>query len=86
MATVKEILGTIERHIFSVNKDKTVADAVSQLVENEIGALVVVEGEKPVGCLPRGRTQVLDQKGRTPFQGHQDLRGNEYESYYRRSR
>ena len=49
MATVKEILGTIERHIFSVSKDKTVADAVSQLVENEIGALVVVDGEKPVG-------------------------------------
>jgi CBS domain-containing protein len=49
MATVKEILGTIERHIFSIDKDKTVADAVSQLVEHEVGALVVVEGGKPVG-------------------------------------
>jgi CBS domain-containing protein len=49
MATVKEILGTIERHIFSIENDKTVADAVSQLVEHEVGALVVVENGKPVG-------------------------------------
>jgi len=49
MATVKEILGTIERHIFSIGKDKTVADAVGQLVEHEVGALVVVDAGKPVG-------------------------------------
>ena len=49
MTTVKEILGTIERHIFSIDKDKTVADAVSQLVEHEVGALVVIEAGKPVG-------------------------------------
>ncbi len=49
MATVKEIVGDVKREIISIDKDKTVADAVSKMVEDEIGALVVVEGEKPVG-------------------------------------
>jgi len=49
MATVKEIVGEIRRDIISIGKDKTVADAVSRMVEDEIGALVVVDGEKPVG-------------------------------------
>ncbi|MBI5633071.1 MAG: CBS domain-containing protein [Nitrospirae bacterium] len=46
---VKEILGPINSNIISVGKDKSVADAISQLVENEVGALIVVDGEKPVG-------------------------------------
>jgi CBS domain-containing protein len=49
MATVKEVLGTTGGHIFSIDKGKTVADAVTQLVEHEVGALVVVDGERPVG-------------------------------------
>ncbi len=50
MATVKEIIGDIEKHIISLGVDKTVADAVSILVEHEIGALVVVDSDgKPVG-------------------------------------
>lgn len=50
MATVKEIIGDVEKHIISLGVDKTVADAVSILVEHEIGALVVVDGDgKPVG-------------------------------------
>jgi CBS domain-containing protein len=49
MATVKEILGAGRRDVISIGKDKTVADAVSLLVEDEIGALVVVDGENPVG-------------------------------------
>jgi IMP dehydrogenase len=50
MATVKEIIGDVEKHIISLGVDKTVADAVSILVEHEIGALVVVDDDgKPVG-------------------------------------
>jgi CBS domain-containing protein len=49
MATVKEILGSGRRDVISIDKNKTVADAVNLLVEDEIGALVVVDGEKPVG-------------------------------------
>jgi IMP dehydrogenase len=42
-------VGEVRREIISIDKDKTVADAVSRMVEDEIGALVVVDGEKPVG-------------------------------------
>jgi len=50
MATVKEIIGNVEKAIISLDRDKTVADAVSILVENEIGALVVIDKDgKPVG-------------------------------------
>jgi CBS domain-containing protein len=49
MAIVKEIIGPGQKEIISIDKDKTVADAVSLLVEDEIGALVVVDGERPVG-------------------------------------
>jgi len=49
MATVKEVIGSAQKEIFSIGKDQTVADAVSQLVEHEIGALVVVDDGKPVG-------------------------------------
>jgi CBS domain-containing protein len=49
MVTVKDIIGPQHREIISIAKDKTVADAVSLLVEDEIGALVVVDGGKPVG-------------------------------------
>lgn len=50
MATVKDIIGNVEKEIISLDRDKTVADAVSLLVENEIGALVVIDKDgKPVG-------------------------------------
>ncbi len=49
MATVKEIIGDTQREIISIDKDKSVADAITQLVENEIGAVIVVDGGKPVG-------------------------------------
>ena len=68
MATVKEILGPIESHIFSVSKDKSVADAISQMVENEIGALVVVEDDKPVGMFTeRDVLKCWTRKGERPF-------------------
>jgi CBS domain-containing protein len=46
---VKEILGLNNSSIISIDKNKSVADAISQMVESEIGALIVVDGEKPVG-------------------------------------
>ncbi len=49
MATVKEILGAGTKRIFSIDRNQTVADAVNLLVEHEVGALVVVDGERPVG-------------------------------------
>ena len=49
MATVKEILDPLNKNIFSISRDQSVADAISQMVEHEIGALIVVENDKPVG-------------------------------------
>ncbi|MDA8084762.1 MAG: CBS domain-containing protein [Nitrospiraceae bacterium] len=50
MATVKEVIGDVEKDIISLDMGKTVADAVSMLVENEVGALVVIDADgKPVG-------------------------------------
>ena len=40
MATVKEIVGEVQKEIISIGKDKTVADAVSRLVEDEIEAAI----------------------------------------------
>jgi CBS domain-containing protein len=47
--TVRDIIGPVQKEIISIGKDRTVADAVSLMVEDEIGALVVVDGGKPVG-------------------------------------
>jgi len=50
MAVVKDIIGDTSKEIISIRGEHTVADAVAQLVENEIGALVVVdETGKPSG-------------------------------------
>ncbi|MDH4232762.1 MAG: CBS domain-containing protein [Nitrospirota bacterium] len=49
MATVKEILEPSNKTIITISGDRSVADAISQMVEHEVGALIVVEDEKPVG-------------------------------------
>lgn len=49
MATVKEILEPSSKTIITISRDQSVADAVSQMVEHEVGALIVVEDDKPVG-------------------------------------
>lgn len=49
MATVKEILEPSSKTIITISRDKSVADAISQMVEHEVGALIVVEDDKPVG-------------------------------------
>lgn len=46
---VKEVLAPVNANIISIDKDKSVADAINQMVEHEVGALIVLEGEKPVG-------------------------------------
>ncbi len=68
MATVRDIIGDIHRAVISITKDKSVADAISQLVEEEIGALVVVDAGKPVGMFTeRDVLKCWTRKGDTPF-------------------
>ena len=49
MAIVKEILEPSSKTIVTISGDQSVADAISQMVEHEVGALIVVEDDKPVG-------------------------------------
>jgi IMP dehydrogenase len=68
MATVKEILGPVNKTIMSVSRDQSVADAISQMVEHEIGALVVVEDDRPVGMFTeRDVLKCWTRKGEKPF-------------------
>ena len=48
---VKELLEQKGQDVYSVSPDATVFDALKLMAEKEIGALVVLEGEKMVGIM-----------------------------------
>ena len=49
--TIDAILGQKSGEVFSVAPDATVYDAVAKMAEKNVGALVVMEGEKLVGII-----------------------------------
>ncbi len=49
--TIQEILGRKGRDVITVAPDRSVYDAARILVEHNIGGLVVMTGERPVGIL-----------------------------------
>lgn len=49
MATVSQVLATKENNVLTIHPDKTVYDAIQLMANNDIGSLVVVEDDKPVG-------------------------------------
>jgi CBS domain-containing protein len=49
MPTVSNLLGGKKRELFSIDQDKSVADAIQQMVEHEVGALIVMKDGKPTG-------------------------------------
>jgi IMP dehydrogenase len=66
---VKEILGPVNANIISISKDSSVGNAINQMVEHEIGALIVMDGEKPVGMFTeRDVLKTWTRKGSTSFQ------------------
>src|SRR5574340_104079 len=68
MATVKEILDPMSKNILSISRDQSVADAISQMVEHEVGALIVVENDKPVGMFTeRDVLKCWTRKGEKAF-------------------
>lgn len=72
---VREILGPVNTNIISIDKDKSVADAINQMVEHEVGALIVVDGEKPVGMFTeRDVLKSWTRKGNILFK---DIKVNE---------
>jgi CBS domain-containing protein len=62
--TILEILGHKDRSVITIAPDRSVLDAVMTLVEHNIGGLVVVSGEQPVGILTE--RDVLRLTARTP--------------------
>jgi CBS domain-containing protein len=48
---VKDLLNSKGREVYSIAPDATVYDALHLMAEKEIGALVVLDGEKLVGIL-----------------------------------
>src|SRR5512139_4042525 len=65
---VKEVLAPVHANIISIDKNKSVADAITQMVEHEIGALIVLDGEKPVGMFTeRDVLKSWTRKGNVPF-------------------
>ena len=49
MTALKMLLEGKGSNVWSVHPDDTVLDAIKLLAEKDIGALIVIEGDKPVG-------------------------------------
>lgn len=66
MTTVKQLLAEKGPTVWTVGADQTVLDAIRILAEKDIGALVVVEGERPVGIFSeRDYVRKVFVKGKT---------------------
>ena len=66
---VKEILGPLNANIISISRDNSVGNAISQMVEHEVGALIVMDGEKPVGMFTeRDVLRSWTRRSKTPFE------------------
>ncbi len=66
MKTVEQILNAKGSDVWSVTPDATVLEAIKLMAEKEVGALLVMTGEKPVGIVSErdyARTVIL--KGRS---------------------
>ncbi len=51
MATVKQLLDQKGHEVLSIGPDESVFDAIKKMADNNIGSLVVTEGEKLVGII-----------------------------------
>jgi CBS domain-containing protein len=49
--TIKELQGDREQEIWSVEPDATVYKAIEVMADRGVGALMVMEGDKPVGII-----------------------------------
>ena len=51
MATVKQLLDQKGHEVLSIGPDDSVYDAIKKMADNDVGSLVVTEGEKLVGII-----------------------------------
>jgi CBS domain-containing protein len=49
--TVKHLLEQKGRHVWTIDPDATVLEAVAKMAEKDVGSLVVIDGEKLVGII-----------------------------------
>jgi CBS domain-containing protein len=66
MVTIRQVLAQKGGNICSIHPDATVFDAVAKMAENDIGSLIVIEGEALIGIITErhyARNVVL--KGKT---------------------
>lgn len=66
MVTVTDLLKTKGHQVYSIPVDATIYQALKVMADKEIGALVVVEGEKPIGIISErdyARKVILKGKG-----------------------
>src|ERR1700692_4343317 len=66
MTTVRELLSQKGRNVCSIHPDATVFDAVAKMAEQDIGPLVVLDGEKFIGIITeRHYARKIVLKGKT---------------------
>ena len=66
MTTVKQLLAEKGNTVWTVGPDQTVLDAIRILAEKDIGALVVVEDDRPIGIFSeRDYVRKVFVKGKT---------------------
>ncbi len=69
MTTLKMLLKGKGRDVWSVHPDDTVLDAIKVLAEKDIGALIVIEDDKPVGIFTeRDYARNVYLKGRSSLE------------------
>jgi len=67
MITVLQLLNQKDRIISSIHSDATVFDAITKMAENNIGSLLVMDGEELVGIITeRDYTRNVVLKGHLP--------------------
>ena len=66
MTTVKHVLDKKGRDVHTIHPDASVFDALKRMAENDIGSLVVLEGDELVGIITeRHYSREIALKGRT---------------------
>ncbi len=66
MVTFKNILDSKGRDIFSIRPDQSVLEAMKMMAEKEVGALIVLDGEKTAGIITeRDYARKIILKGRS---------------------
>ncbi len=49
MSNVKDVLYAKSRNLFAIDEGKSIADAIDQMVDHNVGSLIVTSGEVPIG-------------------------------------